>query len=157
MGTSSRLKSEETVPVLLDTNILIYSASEPFEIRSQLERLGYKNIIVTEGVKRELERLAQSGRTKEKKFAKLSLDIAKKFGTMPDPPIARSVDDQLVYISKQYGYIVATSDACLRKRLKREGLPVIYIKNRRLVSECNLITKTTDSKVLASLGGSLHP
>jgi rRNA-processing protein FCF1 len=147
MGTSSRLKGEETVPVLLDTNMLIYSASEPFEIRSQLERLGFKNIIVTEGVKRELERLAQVGRTKEKKFAKLSLEIAKKFGTMPDPPITGSVDDQLVYISKQHGYIVATSDASLRRRLKREGLPVIYIKNRRLISECDLITKTTASKV----------
>ncbi|MCX8181604.1 MAG: hypothetical protein N3D12_00635 [Candidatus Methanomethyliaceae archaeon] len=142
---SSRTKQKETVPVLLDTNVLMYSASEPFEIRSQLERLGFKNIIVTEGVRRELERLANSGHIKEKKFAKLSLEIANKFGTMPDPPIVGGVDDHLVYISKEYGYIVATSDASLRRRLKKEGLPVIYIKNRRLISECNLITKTNSS------------
>lgn len=142
MDMSSRTKSKETVPVLLDTNVLMYSASEPFEIKGQLERLGFKKIIVTEGVRRELERLAGSGRAKEKKFAKLSLEIAKRFGTMPDPPVGGEVDDQLLYISKEYGYIVATSDASLRRRLKKEGLPVIYIKNRRLISECNLITKT---------------
>ncbi|MEM2058645.1 MAG: hypothetical protein QXO76_10395 [Thermoproteota archaeon] len=142
MGMSSRTKPKETIPVLLDTNVLMYSASEPFEIRSQLERLGFKNIIVTEGVRRELERLAGSGHAKEKKFAKLSLEIAKKFETLPDPPIGGSVDDQLLYLSKECGYIVATSDTSLRRRLKREGLPVIYIKNRRLISECDLITKT---------------
>ena len=142
MGMSSKNKPIETVPVILDTNVLMYSASEPFQIRSQLERLGFKNIFVTEGVKRELERLTHSGCTKEKKFAKLSLEIAKKFATIPDPPVTGSVDNQLIYISKEYGYIVATSDASLRRRLKREGLPVIYIKNRRLISECDLITKT---------------
>lgn len=142
MVTSSRAAPKETVPVVLDTNVLMYSVSEPFEIKSQLQKLGFNDIIVTEGVRHELKRLAESGRTKEKKFARLSLEVAKKFETMPDPPVGGGVDDQLIYLSKEYGYIVATSDSSLRRRLKKEGLPVIYIKNRRLIAECNLITKT---------------
>lgn len=141
MDMCSRSTTKETVPVLLDTNILLYSVSEPFEIKSQIEKIGFKKIVITEGVKRELERIATIGRTKEKKFAKLSLEIAKRFEVLPDPPIEGTVDDQLLYLSKNHGYVVATSDALLRRRLRKEGLPVIYIKNKRLISESNVVSR----------------
>ncbi|MGC8936056.1 MAG: PIN domain-containing protein [Candidatus Methanomethylicaceae archaeon] len=141
MDMCSRTATKETVPVLLDTNILLYSVSEPFEIKSQIEKIGFKKIVITEGVKRELERIANSGRTKEKKFAKLSLEIANRFEVLPDPLIGGTVDDQLLYLSKNYGYIVATSDALLRKRLRKEGLPVIFIKNKRLIAESSVVSR----------------
>lgn len=154
MDTFNKPRLKDTVPVLLDTNILMYSASEPFDIAYQLEELGFKNIVVTEGVRRELDRLAQKGRKKERRFAKLSLEISSKFKVVPDPPLVGSVDDQLLEMAKKNGYIVATSDTRLKRRLKREGLPVIYLKNRRLIAELNLITKVRNS-----LGGphKAHP
>ncbi|MGQ9759111.1 MAG: PIN domain-containing protein [Candidatus Methanomethylicaceae archaeon] len=141
MGTSSESEINATAPVLLDTNILIYSASEPFDIAHQLENLGFHNLLVTEGVKSELDRLVKTGSKKEKRFARVALDIASRFRVLPDPPIIGGVDDQLLYLAKNSGYIVATSDIFLRRRLKKEGLSVIYLKKRRLIAECNLITK----------------
>ncbi len=152
MDTFSNPRLKDTVPILLDTNILMYSASEPFNIAYQLEELGFKNILITEGVRRELERLAQNGHKKERQFAKLSLEISSKFKVVPDPPVAGSVDDQLLEMAKKHGYIVATSDACLKRRLRREGLPVIYLKDRRLIAELNLITKVKNSFGVTSWG-----
>lgn len=141
MDTSSKSKTNETIPVLLDTNILIYSASEHFDIAYQIENLGFHNVWVTESVKNELRRLVETGSKKEKRFAKVALNIAERFKTVPDPPITGSVDCHLLYLAKNRGCIVATSDTSLRRQLKKIGLPVIYLKNKRLIAESNLITK----------------
>jgi rRNA-processing protein FCF1 len=45
------------------------------------------------------------------------------------------VDDQLIQMAKRGEYIVATSDSQLRRRLRKEGVSIIYLKNRRLIPE----------------------
>ncbi|MCC6013016.1 MAG: PIN domain-containing protein [Candidatus Verstraetearchaeota archaeon] len=119
-------------PVLLDTNIIIYAVSEPFDLISQLRELGFSNIIIIESIKKELEKLLTKGNNKERKFAKLALDLCKKFKIEKDPPVAGSIDDKIIHIAKDKGYIVATSDFLLRKRLKELGLTTIYLKDKRL-------------------------
>ena len=138
MALSSKIN---TTTVILDTNILIYSAFEPFDIAHQLKRVGFVNIKVPKGVIDELERISKMRTGKEQRFAKLALEIAKRFEVLGDHAQGAQVDDQLVQMAKSRGYIVATSDSRLRRRLRKEGVSVIYLKDGRLIPESDLITK----------------
>lgn len=138
--------NKDLMPVLLDTNIIVYSIRKPFDIVNQLAELGFSRIIVIEGVKKELEKLTIKGRMKEKRSAKLALEICEKFELEPDPPIFGSVDEKLLFLAKTKGYIIATCDSSIRKKLRERGLPVIYLKDNRLIAEINLIAKINSSK-----------
>ena len=130
-----------TTTVILDTNILIYSVSEPFDIAHQLNRMGFVNVKVTKGVMDELERISARRTGKVQRFAKLALEIAKKFEVLKEHAPEAPIDDQLVQMAKSKGYIVATSDSPLRRHLRKEGVSVIYLKDGRLIPESDLITK----------------
>ncbi|MBM5805398.1 MAG: hypothetical protein FJZ49_04975 [Candidatus Verstraetearchaeota archaeon] len=138
MASSGKLS---TITVILDTNILIYSASEPFDIAHQLRRVGFVKVKVPKGVVDELERISLMRTGKEQRFAKLALEIAKKFDVLKEHAPKAPIDDQLVQMAKSKGYIVATSDSPLRRRLRKEGVSVIYLKHGRLIPESDLITK----------------
>jgi rRNA-processing protein FCF1 len=132
MALSSRIG---TPAVLLDTNILIYSASEPYDITHQLKRLGFVDVKVPKAVIDELKWISERRTGKKQRFAKLALEIAGKFEMLRDSNGEAPVDDQLIQMAKRGEYIVATSDSQLRKRLRKEGVSIIYLKNRRLIPE----------------------
>ncbi|MGA2574166.1 MAG: PIN domain-containing protein [Candidatus Methanomethylicaceae archaeon] len=131
-----------TTTVLLDTNVLIYSAKKPFDIAHQLRRFGFTNISVPNEVLAELRWLSSKGGSKSKRFATLATQIALGFGTIALGYSTRSVDDQLLMAAKEKGYIVATTDSALRRQLRDEGLSVIYLKRGRLIPETDLLTKS---------------
>lgn len=124
--------------VLLDTNILIYSASRPFDIAHLLGRAGYIDIRVPEAVLDELRRISggqgKGGGGKLRKFARLALEIAGRFQPVPTP---RGVpaDGELLRLARDGGYVVATSDAALMRHLRNAGAPVIFLKDGRLVAD----------------------
>ena len=132
MALSSRIGMPA---VLLDTNILIYSASEPYDIAHQLKRLGFVDVKVPKAVIDELKWISERRTGKKQRFAKLALEIAGKFEMLRDINGEAPVDDQLIQMAKRGEYIVATSDSQLRKRLRKEGVSIIYLKNRRLIPE----------------------
>lgn len=122
--------------VLLDTNILIYSAERPFDIEQQLNAAGFSNIKVPQVVLDELEKISlRGGRRKVCRFAKLALEIAKRFEIIRFKSDAGDADSQLIHAAMDTRYIVATADAAVRRRLRLEGLPVIFPKDGRLTSE----------------------
>jgi rRNA-processing protein FCF1 len=133
---------EQTTTVLLDTNVLIYSAIKPFDIAHQLRRFGFTSISVPCEVLDELRWLSSKGGSKSKRFAILATQIALRFDTIALGYSARSVDDQLLLAAKEKGYIVATTDSALRRRLRDGGLSVIYLKRGRLIPETDLLTKS---------------
>jgi rRNA-processing protein FCF1 len=122
--------------VILDTNILIYSAKEPFDIENQLTLSGFLDIRVPSVVLDELKHISMK-RDKTGRFAALALEIAKRFKVLPsdshDP-----ADDQLISAARESHFMVATSDASMKRRLKAEGLPVIFLKNGRLLAESQI-------------------
>ena len=124
-----------TPAVLLDTNILIYSASEPYDIAYQLKRLGFIDVKVPKAVIDELEGISERRTGKKQRFAKLALEIAGKFKTLKNSSEGAPVDDQLIQMAKIGEYVIATSDSQLRRRLRKEGVSIIYLKNRRLIPE----------------------
>jgi rRNA-processing protein FCF1 len=138
MASSSKT---EAATVLLDANILIYSASRPFDISYQLRAAGFSRIKVPAVVLRELKRLASHGTKKVSRFATLALEISKSFDIAELPFDEMSADDQLVRAATEMRCVVATTDATMRRRLRIGGSSVIFLKNGRLVAETSLITK----------------
>lgn len=115
--------------VILDTNMLIFSAKLPFDIAHALRKQGFETILVPSFVASELESIAAYGRPKERKFAKLALEIAKNFDRLDEPSAVGEVDEKLFSLAKTGKYVIATADTPLRRRLIREGLDVVYLKD----------------------------
>jgi rRNA-processing protein FCF1 len=106
--------------IVLDTNFLIYCAKFRVDFFSEIDRIclfQYK-LYITESVINELERLKPKNLNLIKKYIQ-KLEVIKSEGTY--------ADDELVELSKQ-GYIVATNDIPLKKRLTR---PIITIRQKK--------------------------
>lgn len=128
------LSSENKGLVILDTNILIYSASKPFNLESEMRRMGFSRIAVPSFV---LDELCSIGRSFDKrgKFAKLALQIARRFARIESDVGGADVDvdEKIVQLARAMGCTVATADAALRRRLMSEGIRVLLLKDRMII------------------------
>ncbi|MEN3035694.1 MAG: PIN domain-containing protein [Candidatus Methanosuratincola sp.] len=118
--------------VILDTNILIYSASKPFNLESEMRRVGFSRVAVPSFV---LDELISIGRSFDKrgKFARLALQIAKHFEIIRSDLEGADVDEKILRLAKEMGCAVATADAALRRRLSSEGVQVLLLKGRMII------------------------
>jgi rRNA-processing protein FCF1 len=118
--------------VILDTNILIYSASKPFNLESEMRRAGFSRVAVPSFV---LDELISIGRSLDKrgKFARLALQIAKHFDIIRSDLEGADVDEKILQLAKEMGCAVATADAALRRRLSSEGIRVLLLKGRMII------------------------
>ena len=124
--------------VLLDTNILML-IGRGIDIFTQIEELldTKPEYYVIEPVVKELEKIVAHGGVKERKAAKLALELVKKrcrvieISLSPD----KSADDLLLEIALREGFIVATNDRELRRRLREAGIPEIYFREEKQLLE----------------------
>lgn len=121
--------------VILDTNILIYSASKPFDLAHQLKVMGFSRVYVPSSVLWELESISHGKSRKLGRFAKLAMNIASSFDRIDLRPAKPSVDEEICAAAKSEGHVVATSDAAMRRRLRATGITVLYLKDGRLINE----------------------
>lgn len=121
--------------VILDTNILIYSASEPFDLAHQLKVMGFSRVYVPSSVLWELELISHGKSRKLGRFAKLAMKMASSFDRVDLRPAKPSVDEEICAAAKSEGHAVATSDAAMRRRLRATGITVLYLKDGRLINE----------------------
>ncbi len=106
--------------VVLDTNALLM----PFEIRINLDLalrdlLGEARIIVPGPLVGELKHL-------DHKFANAALALARKYEIIHT---VESGDNAVVELAKKEHAYVLTNDKELRRRLRREGIPLIYLRS----------------------------
>ena len=126
------------IGILLDTNILML-IGRGIDIFTQIEELldTKPEYYVIEPVVKELEKIFAHGGVKERKAAKLALELVKKkcrvieISLSPD----KSVDDLLLEIALREGFIVATNDRELRRRLREAGIPEIYFREEKQLLE----------------------
>jgi len=126
------------IGILLDTNILML-IGRGIDIFTQIEELldTKPEYYVIEPVVKELEKIVAHGGVKERKAAKLALELVKKkcrvieISLSPD----KSVDDLLLEIALREGFIVATNDRELRRRLREAGIPEIYFREEKQLLE----------------------
>lgn len=121
--------------IILDTNILIYAASKPFDIAHQLRVMGFTRVLVPSSVLWELEGISRGRSRKLGRFAKLALKIASSFERVDLRPVKPSVDEEILAAAKSDGHVVATSDVAVRRRLRATGITVLYLKDGRLINE----------------------
>jgi len=121
------------VAVLLDSNFLFIPLKFGVDIFAELRRLLGENIkcLVTRPVLKELDLLrlgAKPGFLKEISFARKMAEICDVFED--SLRAGEAVDQSLVRVAIEQGFSVATNDAELRKALKKEGVSVVFLRQR---------------------------
>lgn len=114
--------------VIADTSFLMIPGLYGVDIMGELDRLlerRYK-LVVPRPVVKELERLAESGKPRERLAARLGLALLKRVEIIN----MRGAADPSILKLAGKGHVVGTTDAALRKRLRRRGVPVVYLRQR---------------------------
>ncbi len=117
--------------VLFDTNFLMAIFERPINVVERVEGLLETKVrpVILRAQLRELERMASSDkRRKAARIARAVLEYVKKGGFEVVEDGEGAVDDVIVKISRREGYVVATNDRRLRRRLREGGVSVVYMK-----------------------------
>lgn len=116
--------------ILLDTNFFLVPFQLNINIFREFDRLVNEPYIMMtlQPVKEELEKLAESGKRAERSAASLGSFLARNIEVAE----ARGpADDAIIEYAKSHeDVLVATNDAGLRKRLKKEKLQAIYVRQK---------------------------
>ena len=120
------------IPVLIDSSFLLIPLEDGVDIFSELERLlGLPRCLVPRPVIEELRKLREMASPSEARRIRLALKLAERCELL-DVELAEGedVDDLLVRLARELRCPVATKDGELRRRLRRVGIPVIYLRQR---------------------------
>jgi len=121
-----------TIKVLLDTNFFLdliryrndFSLFENLEERVEL--------FVTSEVVRELKSIANK-KTKEGRLALIALELIKNQKIRVVKSLKRNVDEDLIALARNEGFIVATNDKDLKEKLKKENIKVICLRDKKKI------------------------
>lgn len=120
-----------TVRILVDTSFLLECVKRRVDFLEELERLldSRVRLLVLKPIYEELKRLSRK-RERRAVYARLVLKILGKTGaeTLETGKDVAAVDELIVEMSIRMRLPVATNDSKLRKRLRRNGVPVFYLR-----------------------------
>ncbi|MDI9620102.1 MAG: 30S processome protein Utp24 [Candidatus Nezhaarchaeota archaeon] len=115
--------------MLFDTNLLMMMFERPINIVGEVESLLEVKVepVVLRAQLIELENISKSRRSKASKIARTLLDlIRRKFKVVEG--FGATVDDAIVDVAKRGLLMVATNDWELRRKLRENGVTVIYLR-----------------------------
>lgn len=115
--------------ILIDTNMLLVPFQFKVDIFKEIDRIideKYDVFIIDKTID-ELEKLIKGGKEKERKAARMALQLIKKFNIKIINTQGDNVDDIIVKL-KDKDTIVATMDKELKKRLKGD---VIVLRQKK--------------------------
>ncbi|MBA7501903.1 hypothetical protein ES706_00478 [subsurface metagenome] len=115
--------------VIADTSFLMIPGLFSVDVVGELNRLLEQphELIIPSPVLQELMRISERGKPKEQMAAKIGLFLAKRGDVIKAKGIA---DEVILNLALKGGYAVGTTDAALRKELRRCGVPVIYLRQK---------------------------
>jgi rRNA-processing protein FCF1 len=88
-------------------------------------------VVIPRPVLEELQKASTSKSRKKAKLVKEALKIANTAKVLDvNPKLNESVDDIIVRLAIDYNYAVATNDSDLKNRLRRNNVPVIYLRQK---------------------------
>jgi len=125
------------IRVLLDTNFLMLPVRFGVDIKSEIGRIVEASFILatTPAVVDELSRIKKQVKPSEVKDVDFAINLTEtleKISDISEP--GEDVDDQLLRLASSGGYLIATTDTELRKRLRSKGLPVIFLRQSRFLA-----------------------
>ena len=114
---------------LLDTNFLMIPGKFKVDVFSELEKFGKPELYTVSAVVRELEKLSKSGG--DKPHAKLGLELLRKKGVEVLQTDGYDADMELERTAVEEDFVVCTQDKELIKRLKKEEIRVISLRQKK--------------------------
>lgn len=119
--------------VLLDSNFLFIPFRFRVDIFEELNRIigGNVRCVVTTPILDELERIRSDAKPSFKKEIEFALGLVNRCELISDSlDTGETVDDSIVRVASEMRCMVATNDADLRRRLRKDGIPVIFLRQR---------------------------
>ncbi len=117
--------------VLLDANALMIPGKFRVDIFSELEKFGKPQLYTLDLVMEELQRLTR-GRGKVAGYARLALKLVKMKRIKILKAVGKNTDENILRIAKS-GFVVCTQDVDLIKKLKRDGVVVISLRQKKFL------------------------
>jgi rRNA-processing protein FCF1 len=116
----------------MDTNFLMIPSQFKVDIFKELNRLLDVNyeIFVPDKVIKELKTLSVKGALKERKAARIALELSKDLKTVT---ITGSDPDEAILSQADRETVVCTNDRRLREAIRKKGGRAIYLKQRRFL------------------------
>ncbi len=113
--------------VITDTSFMMVPGMFGVDVVSELERLlnSKCELLVPSSVAKELRRISKQGKPKEKAAARIGLFLVKRGRIVK---AAGRADEAIIRLSVQRKLAVGTTDAALRKELRRLGVSVIFLR-----------------------------
>jgi rRNA-processing protein FCF1 len=112
---------------LLDTNFLLIPGKFRVDVFSELQGFGKPELFTLDLVVAELERLASS-RGRDSKHARLALELIRKKGIHVLEARGTDTDQELERLASEQDLAVCTQDRALQRRLRNEGILVIFLR-----------------------------
>ncbi|MCB9361909.1 nucleotide-binding protein [Candidatus Woesearchaeota archaeon] len=121
--------------VILDTNFLLIPAYFGVDIITGIEELlPGAELVIHPGTERELKNIQEKQRGKEKKAAALAMQIIRNNNINKlNMDCEGYVDGDILTLVDREKHIVATQDKELKDKLKKKGIPIIILRQKRYV------------------------
>ncbi|NJE54707.1 PIN domain-containing protein [Thermococcus sp. 21S9] len=123
--------------VLPDTNFLLVPGQFGVDIVSELDRiLDVKfKVVVPNVVLEELNVIEKKTRGRDLLAVRMAKKLAERFETVEIGEFGRRpIDDQIYdFAVKNERVIVCTNDKGLKKRLREKGIPVVYLRSKKIL------------------------
>ena len=122
-----------TVKVILDSNFLFIPSQFQIDIFEGLMALLNQKFepIILSPTHKELQRIAESGPPKMRRQALLALRLAEKCRVVEvEQGFRETPDDVITRVAAEWRCPVATNDRALRKRLRDNNVPIVYLRQR---------------------------
>jgi rRNA-processing protein FCF1 len=114
--------------VIVDTSFLMIPGMFGVDVISELDRLLQRSysLVIPKPVLEELRILAKRGKPRERAAARLGIALVKR-GKVVN--VEGSADEMILTMAHQ-NCVVGTTDATLRRKLRRKGVPVTYLREK---------------------------
>ena len=127
--------------ILLDTNFIMIPFTLKVDIFSLFrEKDPRSTFSILDRSIEELKYLTQKGTKKDSEAAKMAIQACQKLNisiitTEPGEESFKNVDQVLVSVAEKKGFSVATQDKELQKELKKAGVAVYFLRQKKYIQE----------------------
>ena len=120
--------------IILDTNFLLIPASLGVDVFSQIKELEPKaELFIVDKTIDELKKIKKEQKGKNKKCAEIAIIMAHKFKLKILKTTTFKNVDEIIEEKAKKGYAVATQDLELKRKLKKSGIKLVYLRQKRYV------------------------
>ena len=127
--------------IILDTNFIMIPFALKVDIFSLFrEKDPRSTFSILDRSIEELKYLTQKGTKKDSEAAKMAIQACQKLNisiipTEPGEESFKNVDQVLVSVAEKKGFSVATQDKELQKELKKAGVAVYFLRQKKYIQE----------------------